>query len=57
LARDAEAPLLARLPFDPILQAAADAGDVAGVAEALAPLATALLSRLDVAGKREEPRA
>jgi ATP-binding protein involved in chromosome partitioning len=46
LARDSGAPLLARLPFDPKLQAAADAGDVAGVAEILAPLASALVSRL-----------
>jgi ATP-binding protein involved in chromosome partitioning len=41
LAREADAPLLARVPFDPALQAVDD-GDLEGAAEALAPVADAL---------------
>ncbi len=47
LSRDAEAPLLARVPFDPRWQAAIDGGHPGFVADALAPLASALWSRLD----------
>ena len=47
LARDAGAPLLARVAFDPKLQAAIDAGDPSVAAEALAAAAAALLSRLE----------
>lgn len=47
LAREAGAPLLARLPFDPRVQAAADAGGLDATAGALAPAARALLSRLE----------
>ena len=43
LARDAGAPLLARIPFDPALQALVDQGDVASAAEALGPAAEALV--------------
>jgi ATP-binding protein involved in chromosome partitioning len=57
LSRDADAPLIARLPFDPRMQAAADAGDPGSVAEALAPVAEALWSRLSASGTRAEPVA
>jgi ATP-binding protein involved in chromosome partitioning len=59
LSRDAGAPLLARLPFDPALQSLVDQGEIAGAAEALASAAEALAARLaeprDTAG--EETRA
>jgi ATP-binding protein involved in chromosome partitioning len=57
LSRDADAPLLARLPFDPGLQAAIDAGDPSSVAEALAPVAEALWSRLSASSAPAEPVA
>jgi ATP-binding protein involved in chromosome partitioning len=57
LSRDADAPLVARLPFDPRMQAAADAGDPGSVADALAPVAEALWSRLSASGARAEPVA
>jgi ATP-binding protein involved in chromosome partitioning len=57
LSRDAEAPLLARLPFDPGMQRAVDAGDPSSAAEALAPVADALWSRLAAADTRAEPVA
>jgi ATP-binding protein involved in chromosome partitioning len=47
LAREAGAPLLARVPFDPRVQGAADAGTLAASADALAGAAQALLSRLE----------
>jgi ATP-binding protein involved in chromosome partitioning len=47
LAREAGAPLLARVPFDPRVQGAADAGTLAASADALAEAAQALLSRLE----------
>jgi len=50
LARDAGAPLLARIPFAPELQAAVDRGDAAAAADALAPAAEALGVRLSSAG-------
>jgi ATP-binding protein involved in chromosome partitioning len=46
LARDAGAPLLARIPFDPAMQSLVDQGDVAAAAAALAPAAAALVARL-----------
>jgi ATP-binding protein involved in chromosome partitioning len=57
LSRDADAPLVARLPFDPRMQAAVDAGDPGSVADALAPVAEALWSRLSASGARAEPVA
>jgi ATP-binding protein involved in chromosome partitioning len=47
LAREAGAPLLARVPFDPRVQDAVDAGDPSGAAAALAGAASSLLSRLE----------
>jgi len=47
LAEEAGAPLLARIAFDPTLQAAVDRGEVAGAADALAPAAAALEKALD----------
>jgi ATP-binding protein involved in chromosome partitioning len=47
LAREAGAPLLARIPFDPRVQAAVDAGQTDAVAAALAPAAEALRLRLE----------
>jgi ATP-binding protein involved in chromosome partitioning len=58
LARDAAAPLLSRIPFDPELQAAVDRGEVAAAADALAPAAEALATRLSsVPGEAGERRA
>ena len=56
LARDAGAPLLARIPFDPAMQSLVDQGDVASAAEALGPAAEALVAAAWREG-REEPRA
>ena len=47
LAREAGAPLLARIPFDPRVQVAVDAGGLDAVAAALSGAASALLSRLE----------
>ena len=47
LAREAGAPLLARVPFDPRVQAAVDAGGLDAAAGALAGATRALLSRLE----------
>jgi ATP-binding protein involved in chromosome partitioning len=47
LAREAGAPLLARVSFDPRVQGAADAGALAASADALSGAAQALLSRLE----------
>jgi ATP-binding protein involved in chromosome partitioning len=49
LAREAQAPLLARVPFDPRAQDAADAGDPGAAADALAGAASSLASRLEAA--------
>jgi ATP-binding protein involved in chromosome partitioning len=57
LARDAGAPLLARIPFDPELQAAVDRGEVTGAADALAAAAAGLERALAGGGSREERRA
>jgi len=57
LARDTGAPLLARLPFDPGVQASVDAGDPQGAAAALGPAAEALMLRLAAATPREGSRA
>jgi ATP-binding protein involved in chromosome partitioning len=60
LARDAAAPLLARIPFDPAMQSLVDRGDVASAAVALGPAADALVARLGASGDpagRGEPRA
>ncbi len=48
LAREAGAPLLARVPFDPRAQDAVDAGDPSAAADALSAAASSLLSRLEV---------
>jgi ATP-binding protein involved in chromosome partitioning len=57
LARETGAGLLARIPFDPAVQAGIDEGDTAAAATALAPAADALLARLARAGEpRPEPR-
>jgi ATP-binding protein involved in chromosome partitioning len=56
LASDAGAPLWARIPFDPAMQSLVDQGDVGGAAEALAPAAAALCTRL-ASGELEERRA
>ena len=47
LAREAGAPLLARIPFDPRVQAAVDAGGLDAAATALSGAASALLARLE----------
>jgi ATP-binding protein involved in chromosome partitioning len=57
LARDAAAPLLARIPFDPVMQSLVDQGDVASAAVALGPAAQALAERLSPFAGDEEPRA
>ena len=49
LAREAGAPLLARVPFDPRAQDAVDAGDPAPAADALARAVSSLLPRLEAA--------
>jgi ATP-binding protein involved in chromosome partitioning len=49
LAREAGAPLLARVPFDPRAQDAVDAGSTGPAASALAGAASALRSRLEAA--------
>jgi ATP-binding protein involved in chromosome partitioning len=49
LAREAGAPLLARVPFDPRAQDAVDAGDPGGAADALAGAVTSLLPQLEAA--------
>ncbi len=55
LARETGAPLLARVPFDPVVQASVDAGDTAPAAAALAPAAQALAGRLErIAGRAHE---
>jgi ATP-binding protein involved in chromosome partitioning len=55
LTREMDAPLLARIPFDPAVQAGIDAGDTTAAAAALAPAAEALLARL-APEARVEPR-
>lgn len=57
LARDTGAPLLARIPFAPDVQASVDAGDTKAAASALAPAAQALQARLAAEAPREESRA
>jgi ATP-binding protein involved in chromosome partitioning len=60
LSRDAGAPLLARIAFDPAMQSLVDQGDVASAAAALGPAAEALSARLGSSGERTgraEPRA
>jgi ATP-binding protein involved in chromosome partitioning len=57
LARDTGAPLLARVPFDPTLQALVDHGDIEGAASALGPAAEALVARLARPADGAEPRA
>jgi ATP-binding protein involved in chromosome partitioning len=57
LARDTATPLLARVAFDPAMQALVDQGDVAPAAAALGPAALALVARLGLAHDREERRA
>ncbi len=60
LARDAPAPLIARIPFDPAMQSRVDRGEVASAAVALGPAADALVARLAASGDpagRGEPRA
>jgi ATP-binding protein involved in chromosome partitioning len=47
LACEAGAPLLARIPFDPLVQAAVDAGEPDAAALALSGAASALLARLE----------
>jgi ATP-binding protein involved in chromosome partitioning len=47
LAREAEAPLLARVPFDPLVQAAVEAGGLDAARDALSGAASALLARLE----------
>lgn len=47
LAREAGVPLLARVPFDPRVQGAADAGTLAASADALSGAASALFARLE----------
>ncbi len=49
LARETGAPLLARVPFDPRVQDAVDAGDPGAAGDALAGAASSLLSRLEAA--------
>jgi ATP-binding protein involved in chromosome partitioning len=49
LAREAGAPLLARVPFDPRAQDAVDAGDPGAAADALSVAVSSLLSRLEAA--------
>ena len=57
LARETGAGLLARIPFDPGVQAGIDEGDTAAAATALGPAADALLARLARdAEARPEPR-
>jgi hypothetical protein len=56
LARETGAELLARIPFDPAVQAGIDAGDPTRAAAALAPAAEALVARLANAEARGEPR-
>jgi len=56
LVRETGAPLLARVPFDPAVQASVDAGDASRAAEALAPAAEALARGLERAESRAEAR-
>ena len=56
LARETGAPLLARVPFDPAVQASVDAGDPAAAAAALAPAAEALVRSLERPAPRDEAR-
>jgi ATP-binding protein involved in chromosome partitioning len=57
LARETGGELLARIPFDPAVQAGIDAGDTAAAATALAPAADALVARLARAREPQpEPR-
>jgi ATP-binding protein involved in chromosome partitioning len=49
LAQEAGAPLLARVPFDPRAQEAADAGDPGAAADALAGAVSSLLPQLEAA--------
>ncbi|HEY8233900.1 MAG TPA: P-loop NTPase [Vicinamibacteria bacterium] len=51
LARDASAPLLARVPFDPALAAAVDCGEPEGAANLLGSVAESLLGGLDAAAE------
>jgi ATP-binding protein involved in chromosome partitioning len=57
LVRDTAQPLLARVPFDPAMQALVDQGDVAPAAAALGPAAGALSARLGLDDARAERRA
>jgi len=54
LVRETGAPLLARVPFDPAVQARIDAGDASLAAEALAPAAEALAQGLERSEARVE---
>jgi ATP-binding protein involved in chromosome partitioning len=56
LVHETGAPLLARVPFDPAVQASVDAGDASQAAEALAPAAEALVRGLDRPEARTEAR-
>jgi ATP-binding protein involved in chromosome partitioning len=56
LARETGAGLLARIPFDPAVQAGIDAGDTTAAVAALAPAAEALVARLERSEARAEPR-
>ena len=54
LARDAAAPILARIPFDPAMQPLVDRGDITAAATALGPAAEALVAAL---GRVDRPPA
>lgn len=56
LARDAGAPLLARVPFDPAMQSAVDEGDIARAADALSAAAGALVDASGVRPARDAAR-
>ena len=56
LARETDAGLLARIPFDPAVQAGIDAGDTAAAAAVLAPAAGALWMCLGQREARPEPQ-
>ena len=53
LARETGAAILARVPFDPALQAQVDAGDAGAAAEALGPALASLWARLEPAEPAE----
>jgi len=57
LARDTGSPLLARVPFDPAMQALVDQGDVTPAAARLGAAADALAARLGFEDGRQERRA